>query len=147
MHFCYKVARKLRRLPFVGVFFAIGVEYFIRIYFSSDISSLAKINDDVIYVHGHDIVIGGAVKIGRRCKIFNGVTLGNKDTESKVNGQPIVGDDCVLSTGAKLLGAIKIGDRVIVGANAVVLIDVPDDSIAVGVPARILTRKNHDELL
>jgi len=142
MRLCHKIACKLRKVPVFGKFLATGVEYFIRIYFSSDISSSAQISADVTYVHGQNIVIGGCVKIGRRCKIFNGVTLGNKDTEAFENGQPSIGDDCVISTGAKLLGPIKIGNRVIIGANAVVLSDIPDDSIAVGVPAKIKNKKS-----
>lgn len=132
--------QKIKKVPYVGNFFSCMVEYLVRIVFSSDISCSASIPNDIKFIHGHDIVIGSNVKIGRRCKIFNGVTLGNKDTEAGFNSHPVIGDDCVISTGAKILGGVKIGDRSIVAANAVVLKDVPPDSIAMGVPARTISR-------
>lgn len=134
--------QKIKKLPYVGNFFSCMIEYLIRIIFSSDISCSAIIPNDVKFIHGHDIVIGSNVKIGRRCKIFNGVTLGNKDTESGFNSHPVIGDDCVISTGAKILGSVQIGDRSIVAANAVVLKNVPPDSIAIGVPARTISRNS-----
>ena len=134
------IGQRLFCIPLIGKFLGKLVEYVIRVVFGSDISCCAKIPRDVMFIHGHDIVIGAAVKIGARCKIFNGVTLGNKDTEDDATAQPIVGDDCVISTGAKILGRISIGNNSIVGANAVVLVDVPANSIAVGVPARVIPR-------
>jgi serine O-acetyltransferase len=141
MRACVLLGQKALGVPFVGAFLSRFFEYLIRIVFSSDISCRAKIPSDVVFVHGHNIVIGADVIIGRGCKIFNGVTLGNKDTESGGNGQPVIGDYCVLSTGAKILGEIVVGDRSIVGANAVVIRDVPSDSVAVGVPAKCYPRK------
>lgn len=134
--------QKVRSLPGIGFFLSRMFEYLVRIIFASDISCAAKIPSDVKFIHGHDIVIGANVTIGLRCKIFNGVTLGNRDTEGGHDDQPIVGNDCILSTGAKILGKIRIGDRSIVAANAVVLKDVPPDSVAIGVPARVIARKN-----
>ncbi|EGR2500867.1 serine acetyltransferase [Vibrio cholerae] len=132
----YRFGTLLSTIPMFGSFFRVIIEYFIRIVFSSDISLKSKIGPGFVVVHGHDIVIGGDVLIGENCKIFNGVTLGNKDTETSVNQQPKVGDDVVLGTGAKILGRIVIGNNVRVGANSVVLHSIPDGAIAVGVPAR-----------
>ncbi len=78
--------------------------------------------------------------IGRNCTIRHQVTIGSRNNEHDV---PVLGDDVDIGAGAKVLGKIYIGSRVSIGANAVVLIDVPDDNIAVGVPARIL-HKNMD---
>ena len=136
-----RLGQKALKIPIVGSFLSRTTEYVIRIYFSSDISCHAQIPSDTIFVHGHDIVIGKDAVIGNRCKIFNGVTLGNKDTEGPNNAHPIIGDDCVISTGAKILGGITIGARTIVGANAVVITDIPSDSIAIGVPAKVRPRK------
>lgn len=136
--FFYRLGCSLSKIPIAGNFLRVLVEYFIRIFFSSDISLKSKIGPGLIFVHGHDIVIGGDVVIGLNCKILNGVTLGNKDTETTLNQQPKVGDNVVIGAGAKILGDIKIGSNVRIGANSVVLIDIPDDSTAVGVPARVV---------
>ncbi len=136
-----QIGRKARQIPYVGLLLSKFIEYTIRIVFSSDISCAADIASDVEFVHGHDIVIGGSVIVGRGCKIFNGVTLGNKDTETDINQQPHIGENCVISTGAKILGHITIGKNSVVGANAVVLIDIPENSVAVGVPARFVARR------
>ncbi|WP_200815638.1 serine O-acetyltransferase [Pedobacter africanus] len=134
------LGQKSLKIPMVGNFFSVGFEYLIRIFFASDISCKATIPRNVTFVHGHDIVIGSEVIIGNNCKIFNGVTLGNKDTESGLNSHPTIGDNCVISTGAKVMGNIRVGNNCIIGANSVLFIDVPDNSIAVGVPARILRK-------
>lgn len=135
------IGQKCLRIPIIGNFMSVMFEYLIRIIFSSDISCKASIPSDVIFVHGHDIVIGENVVIGKGCKIFNGVTLGNKDTESSENQQPTIGNNCVVSTGAKILGGLMVGDNCIIGANSVVLTDIPSNSVAVGVPARVIKRR------
>lgn len=134
------IGQRCLKVPIIGNFLSAMFEYLIRVMFASDISCKASIPSDVVFVHGHDIVIGGNVKIGTQCKIFNGVTLGNKNTEIGTDEQPSIGNRCVISTGAKILGPVRIGDDCIIGANAVVICDVPSNSVAVGVPARILSR-------
>jgi len=131
------------KIPYIGNILRFMVEYVIRILFGSDISCKAKIGKGFRIMHGHDIVIGANVIIGDNCKIFNGVTLGNKNTEILESFQPIIGNNVVISTGAKILGQITIGSNTIVGANSVVLKDVPDNSIAVGVPAKILEKNEN----
>lgn len=84
---------------------------------------------------GIAVVIHERARIGRNVMIGPCVTLGGR---SGVHGVPVVGDDVYIGTGAKLLGDIHIGNRVIIGANAVVLESVPDDAIVAGVPARIV---------
>lgn len=120
-------------------------EYVIRVIYASDISCKAKIGRYFHVMHGQDIVIGSDVVIGENCKVFNSVTFGNKDTEDpSCNAQPTIGNNCVIGTGAKLLGGILVGDNVRIGANAVVINDVPSNAIAVGVPARVISRKSTD---
>ncbi|MBC7786594.1 MAG: serine acetyltransferase [Methylophilaceae bacterium] len=94
-----------------------------------------EVGDDFIIDHFGGIVISGYAKFGHRCRIRNGVVVGLKDVNNPA--APWIGDDVDIGAGAKVLGNIKIGNRVSIGANAVVLCDVPDDSIAVGVPALI----------
>lgn len=142
MLFFFRLGQSLSSIPFFGKLFRFVIEYWIRVVYSSDISCLSTIGPGFVIVHGHDIVIGADVVIGRNCKIFNGVTLGNKDvSQSSLGNQPTVGDNVILSTGAKILGAINVGSNVIVGANSVVLIDCPCDTVVAGVPAKIVKRR------
>ena len=88
------------------------------------------------------LVLGDSPVVLRRgddCIVRNGVTVGLRHTGHR--GSPVVGNRVDIGAGAKVLGPIRIGDDVLIGANAVVLTDVPAYSIAVGVPARILPRK------
>ena len=89
--------------------------------------------------HFGGIVISGDAVFGDDCVIRNGVTVGLRYAGQR--GAPTVGNRVDIGAGAKILGPIQIGDDVLIGANAVVLIDVPSGSIAVGVPARVLPRK------
>ncbi len=88
--------------------------------------------------HFGGIVISGYAQFGDDCRIRNGVVVGLKNVHELV--APVIGNNVDTGAGAKLLGNIRIGDNVVIGANAVVLIDVPDDSLAVGVPAIIKPR-------
>ena len=88
--------------------------------------------------HFGGIIISGDAVFGDDCVIRNGVTVGLRHTG--IRGAPIIGNRVDIGAGAKILGPIHVGDDVAIGANAVVLKDVPAHSIAVGVPARILPR-------
>lgn len=89
--------------------------------------------------HFGGIVISGDTVFGDDCVIRNGVTIGLRYTSYR--GSPVLGNRVDVGAGAKILGPIRVGDDVSIGANAVVLIDVPSNSVAVGVPARVLPRK------
>jgi serine O-acetyltransferase len=95
----------------------------------------AEIGNNFIIDHFGGIVVSGYAKFGNNCRIRNGVVVGLKNVENPC--APVIGNDVDIGAGAKILGPIRIGDRVIIGANAVVITDVPDDCIAVGVPATI----------
>jgi len=88
--------------------------------------------------HFGGIVISGFARFGDDCRIRNGVVVGLSRVSEPC--APVIGNRVDIGTGAKLLGAITIGDDVIVGANAVVIRDVPSGSMAVGVPAHIRRR-------
>jgi serine O-acetyltransferase len=89
--------------------------------------------------HFGGIIISGDAVFGDDCIVRNGVTVGLRHTGQR--GSPVIGNRVDIGSGAKILGPISIGDDVAIGANAVVLTDVPACSIAVGIPARILPRK------
>lgn len=88
------------------------------------------------------IVINSGVIIGENCTIRHGVTLGNRKEDFDL---PVLGNNVDIGAGAKVLGAVRIGDNVSIGANAVVINDVPDNSIAVGVPARVILKHSDSE--
>jgi len=143
MVFFYRVGKSLSLLPIVGVLFRYIFEYIIRILFASDISLKSSIDSGLKFEHGHDIVIGADVKIGKNAKIFNGVTIGGKDPSlPSTNNQPTIGNNVILSTGSKLLGSITIGNHVIIGANSVVLDNIKSNSVAVGIPAVVKKEYN-----
>lgn len=85
--------------------------------------------------HFGGIIISGDTEFGDDCIVRNGVTIGLRRTQER--GAPIFGNRVDIGTGAVIIGRIHVGDDVSIGANAVVLTDVPADSIAVGVPAKI----------
>lgn len=91
--------------------------------------------------HFGDIIISGYAKFGENCVIRNGVTVGLRHVDNPA--APIIGNNVSIGAGAKILGPITIGDNVEIGANAVVITDVPSNSIAVGVPAKILPKQPH----
>jgi serine acetyltransferase len=91
-----------------------------------DISPQAHIGPGFYLYHGIGTVIGKGTRIGRGALVCHNVTSG---------GGPIIGDDVKLWAGANVIGAVRIGDRAEIGANGVVVKDVPADTIAVGVPA------------
>lgn len=84
---------------------------------------------------GIGVVIHARAVVGRNCMIGQGVTIGGKSGWYEV---PVIGDNVEIHAGARVLGPVKIGDNVIIGANAVVVKDVPDNCVVAGVPARII---------
>jgi serine O-acetyltransferase len=92
--------------------------------------------------HFGGIIISGYAEFGENCRIRNGVVVGARRVDEK--WAPIVGNNVDIGAGAKLLGRIRVGDNVVIGANAVVLSDVPDNSVAVGVPAVVKPRRMYN---
>lgn len=97
----------------------------------------AKIGRKLFIDHGMGIVFGETTEIGDNCTIYHGVTLGGtgKDTGKR---HPTLGDNVMVSSGAKVLGNINIGNNVKIGAGSVVIKDVPDNCTVVGVPGRVV---------
>src|SRR5699024_8513630 len=100
----------------------------------------AKIGRRCFIDHGIGVVIGETSVIGDDVMMYHGVTLGAVVNE-KVKRHPTLGNNVLLGAGAVILGNINIGNNVKIGANAVVLNDVPDNSTAVGVPAKIIKNR------
>ena len=104
----------------------------------------AKIGRRVIVEHQSGIVVHGNAEIGDDSIIRQGVTLGNKTMDRPADA-PVLGRGVNVGAGAKILGAVRIGDCAQIGANAVVLSDVPAGMVAVGVPARVLAGRRGKE--
>jgi serine O-acetyltransferase len=100
----------------------------------------ARIGKGLFIDHGMGVVIGETAEIGDNVTIYHGVTLGGTGKD-KGKRHPTVGNNVVVGAGAKVLGPIYVGDGARVGANAVVLKDVPANATAVGIPARIIEAK------
>lgn len=101
----------------------------------------AKIGRNLFIDHGMGVVIGETAEIGDNVVMYHGVTLGGIGGEKGKKRHPTVEDDVIIGAGAKILGPITIGRGAKIGANSVVLDDVPAYSTAVGAPARIVKRR------
>lgn len=97
----------------------------------------AAIGKGLFIDHGTGVVIGETAEIGDYCTLYQGVTLGGTGKD-KGKRHPTLGDNVMVGSGAKILGPFKVGDNAKVGANALVLSEVPPNSTAVGVPARVV---------
>ena len=97
----------------------------------------AKIGTGFFIDHGMGVVIGETTEIGDYVTLFQGVTLGGTGKE-RGKRHPTLGNHVVVGAGAKILGGIRVGDNVKIGANSVVLKSVPANSTVIGVPARVI---------
>lgn len=130
----YRIAHLLRnlRIPF----FPRLISQFTKFLTGIEIHPGAKIGKGLFIDHGMGVVIGETSIIGDNVTLFQGVTLGGTGKE-KGKRHPNIGNNVVVGAGAKILGNITIGDNSYIGANAVVIKDVPPNSTVVGVPGRI----------
>lgn len=101
----------------------------------------AKIGKGFFIDHGHGVVIGETAEIGNNVTLYQGVTLGGTGKEHGKR-HPTIGNNVMISAGAKVLGSITVGDNSKIGAGSVVLKPVPPNSTVVGVPGRIVKRDN-----
>ena len=105
-----------------------------RVVFSCDIPCTVKIGKQLSLPHfGLGVVIHPNTIIGNNVKIYQQTTIGSRGGKWNC----IIGNHCMLGAGCKILGSIKLGDNVSVGANSVVLTDIPDNTTAVGIPAKL----------
>jgi len=125
--------RRLAKLPALFNFCFFGLE----------VPPRMPIGRGLVIMHTQGTVLG-AVAIGSNVTIYHQVTLGARELDFAytLSMRPIVEDEVILGVGAKVLGGIVLGKACVVGANAVVLKDVPPENVAIGVPARNLSPKS-----
>ena len=99
-----------------------------------------KIGPGLYIGHFGGIHINFRCVIGKNCNISNEVTLGQSN-RGQNKGYPVLGDNVYIGPGAKIVGAVKIGNNVAIGANCVVTKDIPDNSVVVGIPGKVISQK------
>lgn len=122
---------------YITQFLSLILYNIVKLIFSSDIHPSASIRKGLVLGHHYGITIGPSVIAGENIVIFNNTTIGNKNIGPVPDQMPKLGDNVTICTGARVLGDIKIGNNVIIGANSVVLTTIEANSIAIGNPARI----------
>ncbi|MBR5399886.1 MAG: serine acetyltransferase [Bacteroidales bacterium] len=120
--------------------------YYIQyLLFNSSVPASCEIGKRTKFGYGGiAVIIHKRAKIGKECIIGSCVTIGGKSGWYEV---PVIGNNVEISTGAKVLGPVIVGNNVIIGANAVVVKDVPDNCIVAGCPAKIIRKLDNDDPL
>jgi serine O-acetyltransferase len=129
----YTVNHRLLRMPLSFIYRVLKL--WSQVVTGIDLPCEATVGKRFCIEHFGGIIISGDAKFGDDCIIRNGVTVGLRRTGQR--GAPVIGNRVDIGAGAVILGDIRIGDDVSIGANAVVLKDVPANSIAIGVPAQV----------
>ncbi len=121
--------------------FARFISHLGRFFTGIEIHPGARIGPGLFIDHGMGVVIGETTEIGENCTLYQGVTLGGTSLK-KEKRHPTLGNNVVVGAGAKILGAVKIGDNSKIGAGSVVVTEVPPDSTVVGIPGRVVHRSS-----
>ena len=133
--FAYRIANKLYKSE--HYFSARMISQLARRMTGIEIHPGATIGSGLFIDHGMGVVIGETAEIGDNCTLYQGVTLGGTGKDSGKR-HPTLGNNVLVGAGAKVLGPVNIGDGAKIAAGAVVLKDVPENSTAVGIPAKIV---------
>ncbi len=128
--FMYRISNLLYRwrIPLLPMIFT----RFIQIIYAIDIDYKATLSGGIVIVHGVGLVIGSGVYIDTNAILFHGVTLGRRGIGpviSLTDGFPKIGKDCIICTGATIIGKVTIGENSIIGANCVISQNIPSNSI------------------
>lgn len=99
-----------------------------------------NVGKGLVFGHFSCIIVNGGAKIGENCTIYQGVTIGGM----RGQGSPVIGNNVVIFAGAKIIGKVRVGDYAVIGVNAVVTKDVPDNAVVAGVPAKVLSYKGKE---
>lgn len=116
--------------------------YRCTIKYGIDIRYETQIGSGFYIGHSGGIVVNDGAVIGKNCNISQGVTIGKTNRGNA--GVPVIGDNVYIGPGAKIIGKIRVGNDVAIGANSVVTKDVPDHAVVMGIPARIISMQGSD---
>jgi len=131
----HRLAHKFHQHNFI--FLARLINTFSRFLTGIDIHPGAKLGKGLFIDHGMGVVIGETTEIGDNVTLYQGVTLGGTGKETGKR-HPTLGDNVVVASGAKVLGSFKVGSNSKIGAGSVVLCEVPENSVVVGIPGRVV---------
>ena len=134
MHRALHFMHSTLRIPVLPRFLSL----FVRWWTGIEIHPAARIGAGFFVDHGAGVVIGETAEIGENVTLFHGVTLGATGNEKTYKRHPTLGDNVFVGSGAKILGPVKIGSNAKIGANSVVLSDVPEGATVVGVRAKVV---------
>jgi serine O-acetyltransferase len=135
----YLRQRRVRRWHPILFFIACWMHRHYTLKYDIQIPAATQVGPGLQISHYGGIIVNSKVKIGRDCNITHNVTIGASQRGSRA-GTPVLGDEVYLGPGAVIVGDVAIGDRAAVGANAVISRDIPPDGVAVGIPARVISR-------
>jgi serine O-acetyltransferase len=113
------------------------LSHLVRFWTGIEIHPGATLAKGVFIDHGMGVVIGETAEVGEGCTIYHGVTLGGTSLQ-RTKRHPTLGREVVVGSGAAILGAITVGDNARIGANSVVVKDVPPNATVVGIPGRVV---------
>lgn len=134
-------SRKSKLLRMIYLFRIKRADAFANASMGTDLGSGAVFHSPPVLPHHlNGIIVSHFAEIGKNVTIYQQVTIAQNDLDEAAT----IGDDCMIGAGARILGKVHIGDRVRIGANAVVVTDIPSDATAVGVPARIILHRNNN---
>lgn len=134
---CRNTATRIAGAPLIALYVVLcdwlmGVEIPVK----------TRIGRGLTLFHGTGLVVNGFCVIGERCVLRHGVTIGNTlRADGSTSGVPIVGDDVEFGANSIVLGHVRIGSGARIGAGEVVVRDVPDGGVAIGVPARVIVHR------
>jgi len=133
-------AKSNKILKFSVYPFALIMLRHLRYKLGISISRETRIGSGFYIGHFGGIIVNGGCEIGKNCNISQEVTLGQAN-RGKNKGYPILGDNVYIGPGAKIIGAVRIGNNVAIGSNCVVTKDIPDNSVVVGIPGKVISQE------
>ncbi len=142
LHFVYvlRMAQKYRKTPGLNTFWRIVLRHY-QIKYGFQIYPETQIGEGFYLGHWGSLVINPQTIIGKNCNIAQGVTIGQQN-RGKNEGSPVIGNEVWIGTNAVIVGAITIGNNVLIVPNSYVNFDVPSNSVVIGNPAKIIPTDN-----